>query len=223
MTAQKSFKRLVRARMEKTGESYAAARASMLAGKERGEVAEAPVMPISDEAIRNRTGRGWEEWLDLLDESGAADRTHKEIVASLGEEHGIDGWSAQSITVAYERARKGRAIGERASGFEISASRTVAVPVERLYDAVVEESLRARWLSDGELRERTATRPKSVRYDWGDGFTRVIVAFEAKGEAKSTISLAHQRLSDAAEAERMKAYWRERLNALKAELEGGAV
>ena len=32
MTVQKSFKRLVRARMAKTGESYAAARAQLLAG-----------------------------------------------------------------------------------------------------------------------------------------------------------------------------------------------
>ena len=34
MTRQKSFKRLVRARMEKTGESYSAARASLLAANE---------------------------------------------------------------------------------------------------------------------------------------------------------------------------------------------
>ena len=36
MTAHKSFKRLVRARMEKTGESYTAARAQLLAGDEPG-------------------------------------------------------------------------------------------------------------------------------------------------------------------------------------------
>ena len=34
MTRQKSFKRLVRARMEKTGESYTAARATLLAAEE---------------------------------------------------------------------------------------------------------------------------------------------------------------------------------------------
>ena len=34
MTAHKSFKRLVRSRMEKTGESYTAARAMLLAGDE---------------------------------------------------------------------------------------------------------------------------------------------------------------------------------------------
>ena len=34
--------------------------------------------------------------------------------------------------------------------------------MDRLYDAVVEESLRESWLPDGRLRERTATKPKSV-------------------------------------------------------------
>jgi hypothetical protein len=35
------------------------------------------------------------------------------------------------------------------------------------------------------------------------------------------VSLIHERLPNADEAERMKAYWRERLAALKSELEGG--
>ena len=42
---------------------------------------------------------------------------------------------AQAIAVSYERARGMRAVGERADGFAVSASRTVAAPVERLFDA----------------------------------------------------------------------------------------
>jgi hypothetical protein len=207
MTARKSFKRLVRQRMEKTGESYTAARARLLAAEDR------PVLTMSDEAIQRRTGHGWEHWFDLVDDWGGAEKTHKEIAAWLQEELGLPGWDAQSITVSYERARLGRALGEKAHGFSITASKTVAVPVERLYDAFLERA-------PGELRERTATRPRSARFDWGDGATRVIVGFEAKGEAKSTVALEHERLPDADEAERMKAYWRERVTALKGELEG---
>jgi hypothetical protein len=40
-----------------------------------------------------------------------------------------------------------------------------------LYEAFVDESLRERWLPEGELRERTASRPRSARFDWGDGET----------------------------------------------------
>jgi hypothetical protein len=154
MTRQKSFKRLVRARMEKTGESYAAARSSLLAGSEPNAT-EGPALVMSDEAIRRRTGRGWEEWFDLLDEWGAVDRSHTEIARWVATEHGIGGWSAQAVTVSFERARRLRAVGEHANGFAITASKTVAVPVDRLFDAFVDEVLRERWLPDGDLRERT--------------------------------------------------------------------
>jgi hypothetical protein len=220
MTRQRSFKRLVRSRMEKTGESYTAARAVLLAGEDEPQAAES-WLATSDERIRERTGRGWEEWFDLLDDWGAAERPHREISRWVADQLGIGPlvWEAQAVTSSYERTRGLRAVGETEQGFAVSATRTVRVPVERLFDAVVDESQRLSWLPDGELSERTATRPKSARFDWGDGATRVLVVFESKGEAKSTMALQHVRLPDGQEAERMKAYWRERVTALKEELE----
>jgi hypothetical protein len=207
MTTQKSFKRLVRTRMEKTGESYTAARASLLTAPEAE-----PILTSSDASIRERTGRGWEEWFDMLDEWGAADRTHKEIARWVATQLDIEplGWNAQAITVSYERARGGREVGERADGsFTATVSKTVAVPVEALFDAFGDEALSV----------RTATRPKSARYDFADTGSRVHATFIAKDGAKSTIALEHTRLPDAGEVARMKGYWRERLDALKRELE----
>jgi hypothetical protein len=221
MTRQKSFKRLVRARMEKTGESYTAARASLLAAQEP-KASDGPTLTMSDEAIRRRTGRGWEEWFDLLDEWGATERSHTDAARWLREEQGSGGWNAQAIVVSYERARGLRAVGEHADGFTVTASKTVAVPVERLYDAFVDESVRRRWLPEAALRERTATRPKSARFDWGDDGTRVVVGFEAKDAERSVAALAHEKLPDAEEADRMKAFWRERVGVLKEVLEGAA-
>lgn len=94
-------------------------------------------------------------------------------------------------------------------------TRTVAVPAQWLHDAFVDEERRARWLPDGQLRLRTASAPTSARFDWGDGTTRVHVTLDAKGPKKSTVSLEHLRLGDAQEAERVKARWRERLDALR--------
>ncbi len=68
-------------------------------------------------------------------------------------------------------------------------------------------------------RRGTATRPRGARDGWDDGTTRVVVGFEAKGEGKSTVALAHERIPDAEEADRMKAYWRARVAALEAGLE----
>jgi hypothetical protein len=139
----------------------------------------------------------------------------------LAEEQGVDGWGAQSVS--YERARGLRAVGECPEGFSVTASKTVAVPVERLFDAFIDESLLRRWLPDGDLRERTASRPKSARFDWGDGETRVIVGFTTKGEGKSVAALEHERLASAEQAERMKAWWREHLAAPKSQLEGAEI
>ena len=215
MTRQRSFKQLVRSRMAKTGESYTAARAKLLAAREPASQA-SPALATSDERIRERTGRGWEEWFDLLDEWGAAAEPHREIARRVAGELGIEplAWSAQAIAVSFERARGLRAVGKRSDGFAATAQRTVAAPVERLFDAVVDETIRARWMPDAALRRRTVTRPRSARFDWEDGATRVHFTFVAKGGAKSTIAVEHARLADEGEAARMKAWWRQRLDAL---------
>lgn len=46
------------------------------------------------------------------------------------------------------------------------------------------------------------------------------MSFEAKGKMKSTVYLQHERLPDGGEAERMKAFWRDRVAVLKEVLEG---
>lgn len=230
MTRQRSFKRLVRARMDKTGESYTAARAMLLAAAEPvtpatpAPRAGEPVLATSDAEIRRRSGRGWEEWFDLLDDWGADRMTHREVARRVADELGIEPlvWEAQAVTLSYERARGLRAVGQRADGrFAVTASRTVAVPAERLFDAFADPSVRAGWLPDGRLDERTATRPRSIRFDRAGDGTRVSVVIDAKGPARSTVTVEHARLAGADEADRAKAYWRRRLTELKARLEGG--
>jgi hypothetical protein len=221
MTEQRSFKRLVRARMDKTGESYTAARATILKGADEPDPGEKRLLIVPDASIRERTGRGWEEWFDILDEWGAADRSHRDIAKWVASQLSIEplGWNAQAITGSYERARRGREVGQMPDGFRVTATKTVAVPVERLYEAFVDPIKRKRWLPDIELSERTATPPKSARFDWNGGPSRLHVTFDAKDPQKSTASLNHERLADAAERDRMKAFWRERTADLKKELE----
>ena len=128
MTRHRSFKRLVRARMVKTGESYTAARATLLAAAHEPDAGPGPALAASDDVIRQRTGRGWEEWFELIDEAGLADRPHREIARWVAELQGVVplAWGAQAVTVSYERARGGRAVGQHPDGFAISASKTMA-------------------------------------------------------------------------------------------------
>jgi uncharacterized protein YndB with AHSA1/START domain len=245
MTKQKSFKGRVRARMDKTSESYTAARRQLLAksrsdadpeaGSELAAESATPApsatppqpedaagakRPYSDEVVRANTGRTWDEWFALLDAWGGAERPHPEIARWLVGEHGVPGWWAQGVTVAYEQARGLRAPGQRRGGlFEVNASRTVAVPVDRLYEAFTDPALRERWLPGARLEVRRAQPAKSVRANWDDGSTRLVVAFTARGDAKSQVALVHERVPDAGTADELKVFWRERMAALKQLLE----
>ena len=102
----------------------------------------------------------------------------------------------------------------------MSASKTVAVPVERLYAAFLDEALRARWLPGVTLRLRTATPHRTARFDFEAGASRLAVGFTVKGEGRSSVAMEHERLPDAETADRQKAFWRERMQELRRVLEG---
>lgn len=223
MTTQKLFKRRVRERMSKTGESYTAARSHAARTRDRLDDSRtrlaSAIELASDEKITDVTGQGWEAWLSLLDRWGARDRNHGDTVNFLIAEHAVPGWWAQTITTGYERARGMRLKHQQPDGFTIYASRTVGVPIGVLFDAFVNEQMRREWLIDGLMSLRTSQPDRVARFTWGDGPTRVLVTFEDKGPAKSTAAVAHERLADPDEAEAAKAAWKKRLAALKSLLE----
>ncbi len=224
MTKERSFKRRVRERMSKTGESYAAARSQVSQKRDRVQAAGARLATAddrpSDDKIEAATGRRWDAWFSILDRSGAQDRKHRETAALLMDEYGVPGWWAQTITVWYQRARGMRLKHQQADGFTVSASKTIAVPLEVLFDAFVNPRSRRRWLTDGAMSLRTAQTGRTARFDWEDGSTRVSVSFGEKAPTKATVSVAHERLPDPDEAETAKTRWRQRLADLKSVLEG---
>jgi hypothetical protein len=223
MTRERSFKRRVRERMSKTGERYAAARIQLSQKRDRVEAARAKLAEPADRPSNDKvvaaTGKRWDEWFAILDRREARERKHGEIVAVLMEEHEVAGWWAQSITVSYERARGLRLKHQQADGFTIYASKTIAVPLEVLFDAFVNPRSQHDWLTDGTMSLRTSQPGHTARFDWGDGSTRVSVSFVDKGPAKATVAVAHERLPDPDEAEAAKAMWRQRLADLKSFLE----
>jgi len=230
VTENKTLKRRVRERMSKTGERYTAARHQVLAkAPTPDQPAHLPAQPVAetevvDEQLHGPTNRTLSEWFRLLDESGAAEKPHPEIVKWLTAEHDVPPWWRQDITVRYEKHIGRRVTFQRGTTFSATGSRTVAVPVSRALEAWLDETLRARWLPDVELRLRSArtastVRYKTARFEVGDG-GRIIVSFDPKGDSKTAIAIEHERLPNAATATHWKALWRERLLDLKALLEG---
>jgi uncharacterized protein YndB with AHSA1/START domain len=223
MPTNKDFKRLVRARMTRTGEAYTAARARLLTKKQpRTTPPPIAVTPdyaklagMSDAAIAAKTGCDWERWVRALDRAGAHEWSHRAIAVYVGKTYKTPGWWTQMVTTGYERIKGLRAIGQRRDGgYEASKSKTFSVPVGRLYRAFHDARTRRRWLPDVKVTIRTATRHKTMRVTWPDG-SSVELYFVSKGAGKSQVAVQHGKLPDRAAVDRMKAYWTERLGALQ--------
>jgi hypothetical protein len=177
--------------------------------------------PVSDQAVQAKTGKNWEQWFRVLDRAGAKKMNHTDIAAYLYHELECPGWWNQMVAVGYEQARGLRRKHETPAGFQISCSKTVPVPLSTLFAAWWDERSRLRWLKERGMVVRKATRDKSVRVTWVDGRTTLEVLFYAKGEAKSQVTLQHNKLADADAAERMKIYWSDKLEQLRAFLLSG--
>jgi hypothetical protein len=189
-----------------------------MSSAERKSTAKKP--RASGTGVGRATGREREEWFALLDDWGAAGRAYREIADWLTSEHDLSRWWAQKLIVEYQQARGLRPPGVRPDRtFTVTASKTVGVPLERLFKAFVDPKVRRRWLPGAVMRKRAARPGHSARFDWEGGASRVSVGFTAQGKAKSQAGVQHERLPDAKSAEEAKAYWRERLAALKALLE----
>ncbi len=232
MPRNKDLKRLVRARMIKTGEAYTTARAQIVrkpGAMPRRAPAELPdglpiaapaprdyaaIAGMTDEVIKEKTGCTWERWVYALDRHKASAMSHGDIAKIVNTKYKVGPWWGQMVTVGYERIKGLRARGQRRDGsFEASKSRTYDVPVATLYAAWSDARIRRRWLDGAEVTVRTATAPKSMRLDWPDGGI-IAVGFVPKGESRSAVAIAHTKLPDLAAAVRLKEYWGERLDAL---------
>ena len=177
--------------------------------------------PRRSPALRRATGRDRDEWFAQLDAWGAAGRPYRDIAEYLTGVQGISAWWAQKLIVEYEEARGLRGPGARPDGtFAGGASRTIAAPVDRVFEAFVDAGLVDRWLPGARMRERTSTAGRSARFDWDGGASRVNVTFSSVGEGRSQVAVEHDHLPDAGAAAEQRSFWRERLGALKALLEG---
>ncbi len=233
MPRQKDLKRLVRARMQKTGEAYTAARAQILRKPKTNPSRDgggstalsktlsapdprefATIAGMSDEKLKESTGCTWERWVRSLDHYGADKMSHRDIAKLVQEKYEVGSWWTQTVAVGYERIKGLRARGQQRNGtFQISKSRTYNVPVTTLFDAWTNARARQRWLREPGVKVRKATRPKSMRLGWPDGGI-VAVGFFPKGASKSYVAVEHTKLPDRATGERIKQEWSDRFDAL---------
>ena len=170
------------------------------------------------ETVRKATGRYQSDWYELLDKWGAPGRPYREIAAWLTGKHGISRWWAQKLIVEYEQDRGVRDPGSRSNGtFEVSASKTVDVPIDEVFAAFVDGRKRKTWLPEGKLSLRTSESPRAAQFEW-NGSSTVKVTFTRRGPSKTTVSVVHSGLARAKAAAGIKQMWRDSLATLRGKL-----
>ena len=226
MPTQKDFKRLVRARMRKTGEAYTAARAQLIKTEKQiprsapdDKPDYAKIAGMSDAKIKENTGCTWEKWVYALDRKKAYELSHPELAKLIKEKYKTPDWWTQTVAVGYERIKGLRAKGQRRDGsYSANKSRTFNVPVETLFEAWADARTRTKWLADKNVKIRKATAPKSIRLQQDD--TIVAVMFTKRGATKSAVSIDEGNLPSKEAAEAVKQYWSDRFDDLQATLTG---
>lgn len=255
MTRERTLKTTIRARMAKTGERYTAARRHVLAASTPGETAARAAaaagpprpsarptavfpgpMPGSAANTRliGRTGHDFVHWFGVLEEFGARAKGHTAAARHLHQDHGVPGWHAQEITVAWERATGQRAVNQRMSGaYEVSVSKVLPVDAVTAAGVLAATTSRTAWTKAvepalvrallGGLRGNGATGVtdgskglKRCRFTW-DG-SRVELQLVPRPDGRAAAIAVHTKLPDAAAVETHRAHWRAALTALAAHL-----
>lgn len=196
---------------------------------------------ISNETITTATGKSWEEWIDVIDNFGGAEMSHKEIAAKLLDEDYLEsGWWAQSVTVGYEYAKGRRVKGEtKDTGFQIGVQKTLPASQQAMWDFLMSPAGWEIWLGEVEgLKIK-----KGVTYQTKDGITGEIrsvasdeklrLTWQPKGRSapttlqitllspqnapdKTSVHFHQEKLAGSEEREAMKQHWQEVLGKLEA-------
>ncbi len=219
MTRQESFKRRIRERMTKTGERYAAARKVLLnqaathqSGRTRTWISEPET---SDDAVREATGKGYDEWCDIIEAWGASggDHTdHPAVAAYLQSDWDVGAWWAQGITVGYERITGLRLPYQQADGtFAVSKTKKVPLDANVLRKMLVDDSYRAELFPGQPTKLRSKPTTKALRIGIGPGVA--VFGISDTGDGRANVSVQHQRLPTAESVDEWRFYWTEWLEA----------
>ena len=249
MTRARALKHAIRARAAKTGERYTTARRHVLNNLTLVSPAPASAIPepkttrtparktskrdspISEAKFVEKTGHGFDHWFAVLDKFDAVKKGHTAAARHLYDAHGVPGWHAQGITVAYERARGVRVANQRCDGaFEVSVSKTIPGDAKAIIRVLTDPRQRARLETSDKTLVRSLAEalaaPKSkgfvvrpdglgrYRYNWGD--TTVQFYMVPKPGSKMAVTVTNMKLASSDVVEARRVVWRELLNSLAA-------
>ncbi len=211
--------------MEKTGERYAAARQALIEqadGPNNGPRVRTWISrpETSDDAVAAATGRGWDQWIDMIERWDGDGDDHAAVARYLEAEHGLDGWWSQTVTVGFERITGRRLPHQRADGtFAVSKSATVDVAADRLQAMLLDDTDRADLFPGQATRRRSRPSSKAIRIGFVTGVAAIGLETVgdgggASGQARTKVTVRHEELPDPTAVDHWRGYWAQWLEAI---------
>lgn len=193
---------------------------------------------IRNETYKQKTGKSLSAWIEELDKHQAVDWTHKQVVAYLVDQHHLDDWWAQTITVAYEKHHGKRILGEtQDAGFEVGAQRTFPIDATELWELLMSPEGTELWLGERvdipldknrtfsaagylyEIRSLKDGVKLRLRKTVVDESSSTIQFYVTAKKDKATLLIHHEKLQDAPQRTAMKAHWHHVLEVLQSHIE----
>lgn len=204
--------------MASTGERYVEARRNLMerAAPSRGSLPWVATPEMSDDAIRSGTGRGWDEWCELIEKFPERSQGHTAIARHIREEHGVDAWWSQAVTVGYERITGLRLPHQMADGtFTANKSKTVTLNGEEFRQLLLDEEHRVHLFPNVATEVLSKPTAKAIRLSVGPGVA--IIRLDGLVGDRTKVTVQHERLPTFDDVEEWKFYWAEWLDAIDVE------
>lgn len=102
---------------------------------------------VSSASVKKGSGKDWDQWIKILDNAGAVNWTHQEIVKFLKQKYKLDVWWQQGVTLGFELAKGKRIEGQSLKGTYLAmATRTFPVSARKVWNFLKSEEGQSIWL-----------------------------------------------------------------------------
>jgi uncharacterized protein YndB with AHSA1/START domain len=185
---------------------------------------------VTNESVLKCTGRGWNEWISVLDRAGAKSWPHSELVAWLSSKFKQSPWWRQVVAGCYEIHHGKRVEGRSAKGlYSLAATK---LPQKEAWTLLASEAGLAAWLEpfatfsfkkgsayevDGGVygAVRTVKAPERLRFSWQEEpwakASVVQLGVVKRPGRKCVVTITHEGIPGETTKAKLRARWKKGL------------